>query len=150
MFRDDVYASCLFLVLTVVFGIEASHYPLGTSLRKVGPGFFPLVCLSFLAFFSIVLLLRSARDWHLNLRARWPRSFAPAITVLASVLAYGLVLPWSGFLLTTFFFSLALFWQGYPRRWALTTSAAALASLLAVLVFEIWLKIQFPHGLLGV
>jgi|WetSurMetagenome_2_1015567.scaffolds.fasta_scaffold1235337_1 hypothetical protein len=150
MFRDDAIAACLFLVFVVVLGIEAFHYPVGSSLRKVGPGFFPLVCLAFLAVFSGILLIRSAKDWHLNLRARWPRSITPAIITLSSIFAYGFVLPWLGFLLTTFFFSFVLFWQGYPRRWMLTILGAALTSLLAVLVFEIWLKIQFPRGLIGV
>ncbi|MEW6265072.1 MAG: tripartite tricarboxylate transporter TctB family protein [Thermodesulfobacteriota bacterium] len=150
MLRDDAFAAGLFLVFVVVLGIEAFNYPIGGSLRKVGPGFFPLVCLAFLAVFSGILLILSARDWHLNLRAHWPRSFTPAIIVLLSIFAYGFVLPWLGFLLTTFFFSLVLFWRGYPRRWLLTILGAAITSLLAVLVFEIWLKIQFPRGLIGI
>jgi hypothetical protein len=150
MCRDDAFAACMFLGFAVVLGIEALHYPVGSSLRRVGPGFFPLVCLGFLAALSGILLILSVRDWHLKLRAQWPRSFTPALIVLSSVFAYGFVLSYLGFLLTTFFFSFILFWQGYPRRWMLTSLLAAMTSLLAVLVFEIWLKIQFPRGLIGV
>lgn len=150
MLRDDVFAACLFLVFVVIIGIEALHYPVGSNLRRVGPGFFPLVCLSFLAALSGILLILSIRDWHLKNRAQWPRSLTPAIIVLSSVFAYGFVLPWLGFLLTTFLFSFVLFNLGYPRRWILTSLGAAITSLLAVLVFEIWLKIQFPRGLIGI
>lgn len=150
MSRDDAFAACMFLALVVGLGIEAFHYPVGSSLRKVGPGFFPLVCLASLGVFAVVLLLRSVRDWHLSLRADWPRSVTPALVLVASIFAYGLVLPRAGFLLTTFAFSFLLFWQGYPRRWMLTLAAAAATSLVSALVFEIWLKIQFPRGLIGV
>lgn len=150
MYRDDVYASLLFLLFTVFFGIEAFNYPIGSSLRKVGPGFFPLSCLALLAVFSVILLIRSAIDWRRNFRAPWPRSAAPALIVLSSIFAYGFILPWLGFFFTTFLFSFVLYWYGYPRRWWLSILGAALTSILAVLVFEIWLKIQFPRGLIGV
>ena len=150
MFRDDVFAACMFLVFVTVLGIEALHYPVGSSLRRVGPAFFPLLCLCFLAGLSGMLLILSVRDWHLKHRAQWPRSFTPALIVLSSVFAYGFVLSYLGFLLTTFFFSFILFWQGYPSRWMLTGLLATITSLLAVLVFEIWLKVQFPRGLIGV
>jgi hypothetical protein len=150
MYRDDAYAAFFFLAFIAYFGIEALNYPIGTSLRKVGPGFFPLVCLSFLAIFSILLLSQSVKSWPKNLRARWPHSAAPALIVLSSIFAYGFILPWLGFLITTFLFSLLLFFYGYPRRPVMTILGAAVTSLLAVLVFEVWLKIQFPHGLIGV
>ncbi len=121
MFRDDVFAACMFLAFVTVLGIEALHYPVGSSLRRVGPGFFPLVCLGFLAILSGILLILSIRDWNLKRRAKWPNSFTPAIIILSAVFAYGFVLPWLGFLLTTFFFSLIMYYRGYPRRWILTS-----------------------------
>jgi hypothetical protein len=150
MYRDDVFSAISFIIFALFFGIEALNYPIGTSLRRVGPGFFPLVCLSFLALLSFILLIRSAKDWYRNLRASWPLSATPALIVLSSIFAFGFVLPWLGFLLTTFLFSFVLFWQGYPRRWLLAVLGAISTSILAVLVFEIWLKIQFPRGLIGV
>jgi Tripartite tricarboxylate transporter TctB family len=150
VYRDDAYAAFLFFAFIAFFGNEASHYPIGTSLRKVGPGFFPLVCLAFLTIFSILLLVQSVKDWPKNLRASWPHSATPALIVLSSIFAYGFVLPWLGFLITTFLFSLVLFFYGYPHRLLLTVLGAAVTSILAVLVFEVWLKIQFPPGLIGV
>lgn len=150
MYRDDAYAAFFFLAFITFFGIEALNYPIGTSLRKVGPGFFPLVCLSFLAIFTVLLLVRSIKEWPKKLRAHWPHSAKPALLVLSSIFTYGFVLPWLGFFITTFLFSLLLFFYGYPRRFFLTVLGAAVTSILAVLVFEIWLKIQFPHGLIGV
>lgn len=150
MYRDDAFAAFFFIAFTAFFAIEALNYPLGTSLRKVGPGFFPLVCLAFLCIFSVLLLVKSIRDWPKKLRANWPRSAIPALLVLSSVFAYGFVLPWLGFLITTFLFSFLLFFYGYPRRFLLAVLGAAVTSISTVLVFEVWLKIQFPHGLIGV
>jgi cell division protein FtsW (lipid II flippase) len=150
VYRDDAFAAILILLFAFLFGLEALNYPIGSSMRKVGPGFFPLVCLSFLAVFSAVLLGRSLRHRQKSVRAPWPRSFTPLVIVLVSVFAYGFILPWLGFLITTFLFAFVLFWQGYPRRWILTAAGAAVTSILSVLVFEVWLKIQFPKGLIGV
>jgi hypothetical protein len=149
LYRDDAYAAILFLAFIVFFGIEAVNYPIGTSLRKVGPGFFPLVCLAFLAIFSLLLFVQSAKDWSKKFRARWPHSIKSSIIVLSLIFAYGFVLPWLGFLITTFLFSVALFFYGYPNRLLLTIIGAAVTSVLAVLVFEAWLKVQFPPGLIG-
>jgi hypothetical protein len=150
VYRDDAFAAFFFLAFIALFGIEALNYPIGASLRKVGPGFFPLVCLAFLAIFTVLLLVGSIKEWPKKLRAHWPHSAIPALLVLSSVFAYGFVLPMLGFLITTFLFSLLLFFYGYPRRFFLTVLGAAVTSILAVLVFEVWLKIQFPHGLIGV
>lgn len=150
MYREDTYAAILFIAFALLFSLEALNYPIGSSLRKVGPGFFPLVCLGLLAAFSAVLLGTSLRHRSKMGRVPWPRSFVPLLIVMAAVFAYGFILLWLGFLITTFLFAFVLFWQGYPRHWVLTTVGAAVTSILSVLVFEVWLKIQFPKGLIGV
>lgn len=150
MYREDTYAAILFIAFALLFGIETLNYPIGSSFRKVGPGFFPLACLGLLAVFSVMLLGTSLRHRSERGRVAWPRSFAPLIIVMVAVFAYGFILVWLGFLITTFLFAFVLFWQGYPRHWVLTTLGAAVTSILSVLVFEVWLKIQFPKGLIGV
>lgn len=149
MFRDDAAAAILFLVFALVVGSEALTYNLGQSIRVVGPGFFPVVLLAILALLAIVLLLTSIKDWSKQRRAAWPARFQPLALVTGAVVAYALVLPWLGFLITTFLFSTVLFRFGYPRKWLLPLAGAAVTSLAAMLVFEVWLHTQFPPGFLG-
>jgi len=150
MYRDDVMCSVLFLVLIAAVGTQAVRYPLGTSLQRVGPGFFPVVTLALLGICFLALLAQSLRDWRKNLRPRWPLSFGPPIWILAAVFGYGFFLPYLGFGVTTAVFSVLLYWRGYPRRPGLAVLGAIVTSGVMVLVFQLWLKIQFPKGWLGV
>lgn len=149
MLRDDVVSAIMFLLFVLLVGSEAVTYNLGQSIRMVGPGFFPVVLLAILALLSVVLLIGAVKNWPQGLRAQWPKRFKPLVLVAGSIVAYAVVLPWLGFLLTTFLFSMALFRFGYPQKWLLPIAGAAVTSLVAMLVFEVWLHTQFPPGLLG-
>jgi putative tricarboxylic transport membrane protein len=150
MYRDDVAAAGLFLLFILIIGIEALNYPIGTSLKRVGPGFFPLLTLFLLGILSIIALIRSAKDWHKNLRAQWPKRYSQIFLNLVSIIAYAILLPDLGFLITTFLFSLVLFKYGYPDKWLFPILGAVVTSILAMLVFEILLDTQFPPGIIGV
>lgn len=149
MLRDDVVAAVMFLLFVVVVGSEAVTYDLGQSVRMVGPGFFPIVLLAILGIMSIALLIGAIRKWPQGARAPWPARFSPLALVVGAIVAYAAVLPYLGFLITTFLFSTALFRFGYPRKWLLPLGGGAVTSLAAMLVFEVWLHTQFPPGLLG-
>ena len=149
MLRDDVVSAVMFLLFVVVVGSEAVTYDLGKNIRIVGPGFFPVVLLFILGLLSIALLIGALKKWAQSLRAQWPTRLLPLVLVVGVIVAYAVVLPLLGFLLTTFLFSTVLFRFGYPRKWLMPLAGAAVTSLVAMLVFEVWLNTQFPLGLLG-
>lgn len=149
MLRDDVVSAVMFLLFVLVVGSEAVTYNLGQNIRTVGPGFFPVVLLGILGLLSVALLVTALKDWPKELRATWPSHFQPLLLVVGAIVAYALVLPWLGFLITTFLFSIVMFRFGYPHKWLLPLVGAAVTSLAAMLVFEVWLNTQFPPGLLG-
>jgi hypothetical protein len=149
MHRDDVFASLAFLVFVLIMGIEAIKYPIGKSLKFVGSGFFPVVLLSLLGALSGILFIVSLRN-RLRIRsALWPQNLGPLAIIMSSILGYGIVLPIIGFWASTFLFTLVMFRYGYPERWLMPMVGAFISSAAALLVFEIWLKVQFPPGLLG-
>jgi putative tricarboxylic transport membrane protein len=150
MYRDDAAAAGLFLLFILIVGIEALSYPIGISVKRVGPGFFPLLTLLLLGILSIIILIRSVKDWHKNLRAQWPKRYRQIVLNLALIIAYAILLPILGFLITTFLFSLVLFKFGYPDKWLFPILGALVTSILAMLVFEILLNTQFPPGIIGV
>jgi len=149
MYRDDVFASLAMLVFVLMMGLEAVKYPIGKSLKFVGAGFFPAVLLSLLGVLSGILLIVSLKNRSITQSAPWPRKLAPLAVIISSVLAYAIVLPMVGFWASTFLFTLIMFRYGYPERWLMPLLGAFIASASALLIFEIWLKVQFPPGLLG-
>jgi len=149
MYRDDVFASLALLVFVLVMGMEALKYTIGKSLKFVGPGFFPVVLLALLGVLSGSLLIISLKNRSKNQAAPWSRNLRPLAIIMATVVAYAILLPLLGFWATTFFFTLVMFHYGYPKRWLLPLVGALVASAAALLIFEIWLRIQFPPGLLG-
>jgi putative tricarboxylic transport membrane protein len=140
----------MFLLFVLVVGSEAVTYNLGENIRMVGPGFFPVTLLAILGLLSIALLIGALKNWSQGLRAPWPTRFQPLVLVVSTVVAYAILLPWLGFLITTFLFSVVLFRFGYPGKWMLPLLGAAITSLAAMLVFKVWLNTQFPPGLLGI
>lgn len=72
------------------------------------------------------------------------------IVALISLFAYSLLLDALGFLVATFLLAGILIHLGRPRRWWVLISVSALVSLLAYLIFGVFLHVYFPRGFLGV
>jgi hypothetical protein len=53
-----------------------------------------------------------------------------------------------GFLLATFFFLFALFKFVEPKKWLMPFSLSLTSVILSHLVFNVWLRCQFPRGIL--
>jgi putative tricarboxylic transport membrane protein len=77
--------------------------------------------------------------------ARWSR----VGFVLLMLVAYAWLLPWLGFLATTTLVMFALFKGVEPQRWDVAIGGAIGSSLLAYLIFKVWLGAQLPTGEFG-
>jgi putative tricarboxylic transport membrane protein len=122
----------------------------------VGPGFYPLIVLVFMAGTSAILL---AQDVLAQRRAgRSPADAAPApqrayglvVAAFVAVAIYVALLPPLGFRIST-----ALFVVGLQavlerpttlRQWAIQIGIAIATSAIAYLVFERYLSVILPHG----
>jgi hypothetical protein len=71
----------------------------------------------------------------------WKRVFL----VLLAIIAYAELMPYGGYLISTFLLMNFLLWIVKGRlRWVLVLSS--LTTLVTYYVFSVWLKCQFPSG----
>ena len=77
-------------------------------------------------------------------------SLKKLLLALVALFTYVLVLKYLGFVLTTFLFMVFLLRFIEPQRWIVVFTAAILTSGIAYLIFNLWLKVQLPRGILGI
>jgi hypothetical protein len=127
------------------------HVDLG-ELSSPGPGLAPFLSGCLLMFLSAIYLAKSffftGHSWggrSFWKGVRWDKS----ILVTAALLAYILVAPILGYILVTFFFLLFLGKVIEPQRWKIVLLVSIFSTVISYLVFCLWLKCQFPGGVLG-
>jgi hypothetical protein len=148
MSRRDRFSAIALLVFALVVGIKAGTFPLG-NLKSVGPGFFPLVLATLMGILALILLIGSLVSAEDKAPPQWPHRWAGIISVLAALFAYGFLLKFLGFSLSTFLFSLALLKYGYPGEWLIPLGGASATTFFTLLVFKYWLGTPFPAGWVG-
>jgi hypothetical protein len=146
--KRDIFSAVALLTLSLAVGLKAATFPLG-DLRRIGPGFFPLVLASLLGLLSLGLLFSSLGRRKEGVPVPWPRQWLGIVSVLMALFAYGFFLKFLGFSLTTFLFSLVLLKYGYPQKWMIPLGGALATTLFALLVFKYWLGTPFPGGWIG-
>jgi hypothetical protein len=147
--RSESYGAIGLFLLALAVIFQASLYPLGNSLKRIGPGFFPLALGVLMALFSSVIFIKSRVHPAKEEAFKRPESWSGLMVVVGSTLAYGFLLHYLGLFLTTFLFSFWLFKYGYPDRWLMPLGGAAAAGIITFLVFKVWLGTPFPQGFMG-
>jgi putative tricarboxylic transport membrane protein len=141
---------CFFLGLAIIAG----GVRLGLRVHlDMGPGFFPIIAGGVLSLLSILLFFQSVTQRGGTIRERpfWvnPGGWKLVSLTLLPTIAYPFILNYLGFLPSTFLFLFFLFWViGYQRWWMAAVSGVT-ASVVVYLIFEIWLKANFPRGVLS-
>ena len=121
----------------------------------VGPGFYPLIVLVFMAGTSAVLLLQDIFTQRRATAAAEapagpPRAYGLVLAAFAAVAIYIALLPLLGFRIST-----ALFVAGLQavlerpttlRQWAIQVAVAVGTAAVAYLLFEHYLSVLLPHG----
>jgi hypothetical protein len=148
MSRKDIFSAVAFLVFSLAFGLQTCMYPLG-DLKRVGPGFFPLVLAILLGLLSLILFLVALPHREEKKKSPWPEQWGGVVGVLLSLFAYGFLLQYLGFTLTTFLFSLTLLKYGYPGKWLWPIGGALATTFFTLLIFKVWLGTPFPTGIIG-
>ena len=142
----DLLSALFWLAIAVFIAFEGfTHLKLGT-LRQPGPGFFPFWGGLLLGTVSLILLVRSLKS-----RERFSFGGIPwpaLLLVLGALLAYFLFLETVGFVTVTFLFLLLLFRFG-KTGWIKSGAWAAVTTSLVYALFQHWLNVQLPRGLLG-
>ena len=150
----DQKAAWLGLAIGIFLTILSLRLNFG-SWNQPGPGFMPLgtgillliLCLTYLGWST----WGRVEPTYLQKESPWPReNRAKLIGVLAALFLYTLLIPLLGYSLTTFLLMTYLFRLGDSGRWFNTIVMAGLTVLFTYLLFEKWLMVQFPKGILGI
>lgn len=146
---EDLLVAGLCLLVAAVVASES--LPRYAGRQGPGPGAFPTWIALLLAVCAAVILARVARERRLAPAIRWPRGEALRRVLLATVslVAYLVLLPLLGFLLSSALLLLLHFKTvgGYP--WRIAVPTAVVAALLVWYLFGVLLRVPLPSGLLG-
>lgn len=140
-------SSLLLLFFSVFICLDSYWLKLGTP-SSPGPGFFSFGAGLILGVLSLIEFFKSSVEKHEQKKIERGEKYK-IVLVLAALAAYGLVLEWIGFLLSTFTLLIFLLRVIVPQRWTRVLVTAFLSSLCSYLLFEVWLKAQLPRGFLG-
>ena len=151
MRRAEQVISGLWLLFALWVCVGSLRLEMGTF-SDPGPGFLPFWTGALLGVFAVAHFLNvtlrsferetSVLPWT---DVRWQK----AVWVVLALLAYALLLSVLGFIADTFLLMLFLFRILEPKRWWVVVATTLLVIGITYLVFEIWLMVQFPKGILG-
>jgi len=151
MKNPDQYSGIFWILLGGAVTVSSFFYGVG-SFSIPGPGFITFLAGAALTLLSLLLFISSTRSkkGRESLRSLWEdRHTGKAFYILGLLVAYMFLVTPLGFLLSTFFLLLLLFrvQAQYPLRKVIFLSAAC--TLVSLVIFDVWLGVQLPRGLLG-
>ncbi len=150
MSNPDRFSSIVCLVGGAMTALWSLKYGFG-SFSEPGVGFITFFAGAILALLSLLLLFSSFREEEsAGLRALWAGlDVKKVVYVLALLVAYTLLLRPGGFLLCTFILLFLLFRvKGSYGIWA-TLLVSLSVTAVSYLLFQVWLQVQLPRGILG-
>lgn len=150
MKHPDRTSSLFWLVVGMGVTFGSLKVGFGTFLSP-GAGFITFFAGSMLCFLSLFLLIVSLRnrDSDNGFEIRWKGlEGGKVIFVMALLGGYALLLQWLGFLITTFLLLLFLFRVKGTYSLRKVIGMSLLISIGTYLVFQVWLRVQLPKGIL--
>lgn len=155
MARHDAWSAAALGLLAVFTLIESTRLDPG-SITRPGPGFFPLVLSAALGLVALVLLVRTWRERRATTRdAAEPPAAAERtqpwklVATVATFVIYVALFERLGFILASAAFLAFLFGVLARYRWPIAIGAGVVLSLAAYVVFNTWLQVRLPGGVLG-
>jgi putative tricarboxylic transport membrane protein len=145
----DRWTSLFWLVLSVGACVKSVFLGIGAP-NKPGPGLFPfgasvgLGILSAGLFIQAMIKKGEAREESLFAGKNWGR----ILFIILAIVIYANILPLMGYLVTTFFLMLFVFWLAEMKKWYGILFSSLAITWVSHLVFAVWLKCQLPPGIL--
>ena len=156
MKKQDRISSLFWLGFGLLFAIGG--WQQGLIKRGVpGPGFLPLICGVVLIGLALIVLIPTLGPGKDEKReSTGQEKFFPEkgsgsrlAYTLTALVAYGICLPYGGFLLITFVFMLFMLRLMEPQKWSRAILLSLSTAILAYLLFGA-LEVQLPQGMLGI
>jgi len=152
--NPDRVSSIFWFILSAAICIHASQLGLG-SFHDPGPGFLFFWSGLVLGILSIIILCSTMKkrndaltDDNTNIfeNVKWIK----IVSILASLLLYGLILEQIGFLLSTVFFIAFLLSSIEKKKWYIIVFISVVSSALSYALFELLLESRLPKGIFGI
>ena len=148
----DFYSSLVWVALGVGVSYGGYDLELGT-LHDPGSGFMFFWVGLIMVGLSLSIFIKGMRKGEdaQGIRSmfsglRWPK----VIYVLIALSLYAYIFNFLGFILATVLLLIFLFKAIEPQRWSAAILGAMASSMVAYLVFQVWLGSQLPKGILNI
>jgi hypothetical protein len=144
--RHNLIACCFLFALAAIFCIKSLSLGIG-SLRNPGAGFVPFWSGTLLACLSAVIFIKSLGEKKVELQ--FGKGWKKCAWVLGNLLFYFFFLEKLGFPITAFVVIFSLL-SLQNRKWVGIFLATLLTVFLSYVIFEFWLGVRLPKGILGI
>ncbi len=156
MEKNDFFSGFTLLIFGVTIFIGSMSYPFG-EIDNPGAGFVPRIASLILIIISLFIMIIAYKKSFASKGSTVHRTFfstrdGPKRIILACafLLAYRLSFPILGFIPTNFLFFLFVTRSLGNFRWRISFTFSFLSTLMAYLLFQVFLKIQMPVGILKI
>ncbi len=138
------------MILSGVIALQSYRLGIG-SVGNPGPGFIFFYAALFIGIMAVLLLVGSRRDKEKEAgpgvfeNVHWVKVLLPFFYILV----YALFLEKAGFIVCTFLLIFLLLKTIEAKRWSVAIFVGIAASLGTYAMFELWLHVRLPKGLMG-
>jgi putative tricarboxylic transport membrane protein len=150
--RTKITTAGAVAIFWVVVGVLACYGATQLGLGSVtdpGAGFIFFWSGLILMLLSLVVLLDAVRSAEPTIVEMGALNWTKIALILISLSSYGFLLERLGFVLTTFVFLSFLLGCIQGVTWGRSLATSVAATLACYGIFELWLKIRLPKGILG-
>ncbi len=150
---SDFTLALVLLALALAMAVGALSFPPMPG-QAFGPKLFPNLVAAGFALCALVLILRAARAKSIRIavvQPEWwnePGRRGNLVVLLASIVAYTLLVESVGFLITTLVLLVVLM-KRLGATWRATLLASVLGTAVTYLMFAYWLRVPLPPGVLN-
>jgi hypothetical protein len=155
--RKEIVSSLVLTLFGVGFLVYDTGYPLD-NWANPGAAVFPLLVGSVLVILSVWQFVRSYREpnhpgGEVKVRSvkeffRTHKGEAKVLFMIAVFIVYLMMVKWVGFFVSNFLFVAISSRLMEARRWKGPIALSLGVNLFCYFLFEVWLKLSFPRGLL--
>jgi hypothetical protein len=149
----DLISSIAFMALGAYFILGGWGLGFG-KWGQPGSGFVAVLagCLLF-GLSGLWLVMALAKHWGMEATKRFfpeSGSLRRVLSLTFVLIGFNLILEPAGFIISCFLLMVFLMRAIEPQGWRVTLLFAFLSTLLCVLIFQIWLKVEFPEGVINI
>jgi hypothetical protein len=146
----DLIPSLLLILIGVIFCFSSLQIGLG-KVNSPGPGFVPLLAGSLLILLSLATIVESyyQKNGEIGSTRFLGKHWLKVALILGALLIYAPLIDVFGFFPTTFLLLLLLFKVPEKQSLAVAVGASAVTMIFTYLLFDYFLQVSFPTGILG-